>query len=141
MKTLLKVWKTRPPCDFSTKWKDVFHSLLKIFPHNSSDKPSCQVGKVLIFLPKPSEIPTKCPRISRLRVFHIHRGEKFIPAPACPHNPGAPPFFPAAPPRPHTGNGCPPPMAKSCKIICASSKWSCLEEAKYFCCFFVNVRL
>lgn len=86
MKTLLKVWKTRPPCDFSTKPQTVFHSLLKIFPHNSSDKPSCQVGKLLILLPIAPKFRTKCPRISKRSFCPAPSGEKFIPAPSCPHN-------------------------------------------------------
>lgn len=85
MKTLLKVWKTHPLCDFSTKRQVVFHRLLKIFPHNSSDKPLCQVGKTLILLPKHKIFPTKCPRISSVSSLSPSPGEKFIRPCVCPH--------------------------------------------------------
>ncbi len=139
MKTLLKVWKTRPPCDFSTKHGSVFHSLLKIFPHNSSDKPLCQVGKLLIFLPNGPKFRTKCPRISSVVFPAFVRGEKFIPALSCPHNLLTPPHFLTFQRGAHhrfpVRNTCPHTVATAAEFTFYREKAGCASGENIFVAF------
>ena len=85
------------------------------------------------------------PKVFQLTTFLFSgpdpRDEKFIPTVSCPHNPGPPPPLPGIAGVPTTGERLPARGVQSTKFIFLSQKMPSHVPGKYFCCFFVNVRL